>query len=239
MSRAVQGTLMLAVGLIAARLVLTDAYLNYVKASMGIWLLVAAGVLVLTGLVAVVSAVLGRVPSHDHDHDHLMTRAAWLLLLPALAVVVIPTDPLGSFAVDRRDFRQSDATADMSFAPLPGRGDTPVELGLREFVDRAFLDQKRSLADRSVKLTGFVTAPSSAVEGFTLSRFVILCCAADAYPVEVAVRGVGAPPTDSWVTVTGTWRPPKGETRPYVDVVEVDAQDVERIERPDNPYDPG
>ena len=235
MTRAVQGTLMLAVGLVAARLVVTDAYLNYVKASMGIWLLVAAAVLVLVGLATVVSTFVGRARRHE-PHDHPMTRAAWLLLLPALAVVVIPTDPLGSFAVDRRDFCQSDATADMSFAPLP-RSDAPVEMGLREFVDRAFLDKKRSLADRSVRLTGFVT-PALEGEGFTLSRFVILCCAADAYPVEIAARGADAPPVDSWVTVTGSWRPPEGEVRPYVDVVEFDVRALERIDRPENPYDP-
>lgn len=238
MNRALQGTLMLAVGFIAARLVLTDAYLNYVKESMGIWLLGAAALLILIGFSSLVGGLVGRAKA-EHHHDHPMTRAAWLLVLPALAVVVIPTDPLGSFAVDRRDFRQADATADMTFAPLPGSADTPAELGLREFVDRAFLDKKRSLADRPVRLTGFVTPSPGAADGFTLSRFVILCCAADAYPVEVAVRGVGAPPIDAWVTVTGTWRRPEGKTRPYVDLVELDAIGVERIERPENPYDQG
>ncbi len=228
---------MLAVGFVAARLVLTDAYLTYLKKSMGPWLLGAAALLVLIGFLSILNAFFQRASA---AHDHPMTRAAWLLLLPALALVVIPTDPLGAFAVDRRDFRQTDANADMTFGPLSQSTDGAVELGLREFVDRAFLDKKRSLADQKVRLTGFVTpATGSNDEGFTLSRFVILCCAADAYPVEIAVFGASAPPVDSWVAVTGTWRPPKGKSRPYVDLVELDADELTRIERPENPYDPG
>ncbi|MFF1304502.1 hypothetical protein [Streptomyces sp. NPDC058307] len=45
-----------------------------------------------------------------------------------------------------------------------------------------------------------------------LTRLLVTCCAADATTSRVEVRGAagGAPPVDTWVTVTGTWHP-RGE----------------------------
>jgi uncharacterized repeat protein (TIGR03943 family) len=214
----------------------TRAYLNYLKPSMGIWLLVAAAVLVVVGAAATIRALLGREHAH-HELGHPMTRAAWLLVLPVLAVIALPTDPLGAFAAGRLDTRRPDATTRTEFGPLPAPVDGAIDLSLREFVDRAFLDEERSLEGERVRLTGFVV-PAQSDESFVLSRFVIMCCAADAYPVEVAVHGAEAPPIDSWVTLTGKWRRPEGRVRPYVDLVEIDADETRIIERPDNPYDP-
>lgn len=236
MTAATQGTLLLALGFVAARLVQTGGYLNYLKESMGVWLLAAALIVVVVGLISLLRAFFGRVRGDAHDHP--MTRAAWLLLVPALALIVLPSDPLGAFAADRRDTRQPDTATKMRFDELPAATNGAVELGLREFADRAYLDEQRSLEDTRVRLTGFVV-PAQLGESFVLSRFVILCCAADAYPVEIAVYGADAPPVDSWVVVTGTWRTSKDKVRPYVDLVEVEAESVERIERPENPYDPG
>lgn len=235
MTPATQGTLLLSMGLVALRLLQSGAYLNYLKQSMGKWLLAAAIILVVVGLVSIVRAFLGRVGG---SHDHPMTKAAWLLVLPALAVIVMPSDPLGAFAADRREFRQPATATKINFEALPEPVDGAVELGLREFVDRAYVDKDRSLDGTRVRLTGFV-AGSFREDSFVLSRFVILCCAADAYPVEIDVFGEAAPPVDSWVVVTGTWREPKGAVEPYVDPVEIQAESVRRIERPENPYDPG
>jgi uncharacterized repeat protein (TIGR03943 family) len=228
---------MVAIGFVAGRLVLTGAYLNYLKPGMKVWLLVSSGLLLLVGL-----ALLGRAffsPSHS-SHDHPMTRASWLLLAPALALVVMPTDPLGSFAVDRRDIRQADVDTTPTFDALPEPVDGAFELSMREFNDRASLDRKRSLENKRVRLTGFVApAASGSDASFVLSRFVILCCAADAYPVEVEIYGADAPPVDSWVVVEGEWRVPTGTFRPYVDLVSLDARKpVRTISRPENPYDP-
>lgn len=237
MNPATQGTLLLAVGFVALRLVQTGAYLNYLKQSMGKWLLVAAVVLVLVGLVSIVRALFGRTPA---THGHPMTRAAWLLLAPALVVIVLPSDPLGAFAADRRDVRQPQTNSAMSFKALPTSIDGAVEVGLREFVDRAYLDKERSLDGTRVRLTGFVASVEGAGDAtFVLSRFVILCCAADAYPVDVSVFGDEAPPVDAWVVVTGKWRSPKSKVEAYVDPVEIKAESVRRIDRPENPYDPG
>jgi uncharacterized repeat protein (TIGR03943 family) len=228
---------MVAVGLVAARLALTGAFLNYVKPGMKLWLLLSSGLLVVVGLSLLVRALVGRV--HE-AHDHAMTRASWLLLAPALALLVMPADPLGSFAVERRDIRQAAIDTTPTFGPLPEPVRGAIELSMREFNDRASLDRKRSLAGKRVRLTGFV-APSEGGSdaSFVLTRFVILCCAADAYPVEIEALGADAPPVDSWVVAEGEWRVPQGEFRPYVDLAQLDVKNMRSIPRPENPYDPG
>ena len=66
---------------------------------------------------------------------------------------------------------------------------------------------------------------------FTLTRFLISCCVADALSVEVRV--VGAPPgrfkKDDWVRVTGALYPLNNE-------VVVDATEVVEVPRPQEPY---
>jgi uncharacterized repeat protein (TIGR03943 family) len=234
---ATQATLLLATGFVAVRLVQTDAYVNYLKPGMGRWLLIASIVLVVVGLSSLVRSIVGRRAA---PHEHPMTMAAWLLVLPALALVIMPTDPLGAFAADRRDIRQANIDTTTSFEPLPAPSDGVVEIGMRDFVDRAFLDRKKSLAGKRIRLTGFVSSSEGGPgASFVLSRFVILCCAADAYPVEVNVFGGKSLPVDTWVVVDGKWRMPKGKVRPYVDPVEFDAETMRTIQRPENPYDSG
>jgi uncharacterized repeat protein (TIGR03943 family) len=82
-----------------------------------------------------------------------------------------------------------------------------------------------------VQLTGFVAGREA--DGFELARYQIACCAADAAPVVVVVRGTsGEPPgRDQWVTVTGTYRPGGG------DFVEIVATSVVQIPTPDDPYE--
>ncbi len=61
--------------------------------------------------------------------------------------------------------------------------------------------------NQPVKVTGFVTPmPGWPDHMFMISRFVLTCCAADAYPVGLAVElpaGTTPPQPDSWLEVTG------------------------------------
>ena len=76
----------------------------------------------------------------------------------------------------------------------------------------------------TVTIEGFVSARNS--RGFSVSRFRLLCCAADAVPSTAPVVGRPAPALDRWVRVRGTL------TRWY----EVRAQTVREIPRPAKPY---
>ncbi|WP_406125397.1 permease [Streptomyces canus] len=79
----------------------------------------------------------------------------------------------------------------------------------------------------------------TSARGLRATRLRVTCCAADATTSKVEVRGAadGAPPVDTWITVTGTWHP-KGELGtdgawPPV----VDASAVRRVTEPADPYE--
>lgn len=148
----------------------------------------------------------GAGDGHDHGHDHAHggPRVAWLLCLPVFAIFLIAPPALGSFAASRDDTPPPRDQTLSSFTPLTGTG--AVEMTLGDFIGRAWDDDKKSLTGREVKLTGFVT-PAKKKGQWYVTRMQIACCAADAFPLKVAVRGLQEPPADTWVEVTGTWIP--------------------------------
>ncbi|MFE9020372.1 TIGR03943 family putative permease subunit [Streptomyces sp. NPDC007808] len=173
----------------------------------------------------------GQGDRHGHDHGH-SPRIAWLLALPALALLLFPPPALGSYSAEREAARRA-AQGVGTFPALPAGN--PVELTLAEFGSRAVHDSGRSLAGRTVRLTGFVTRDRDGT--WYVTRLQIACCAADATADKVEVRGAQAPPADTWIAVTGTWRA-KGalgtdEAWPPV----LDAASVRRVEPPANPYE--
>ncbi|WP_290060569.1 TIGR03943 family putative permease subunit [Amycolatopsis solani] len=141
-------------------------------------------------------------PADGHGHAH-SARPAWLLLVPVLAVFLVAPPALGADSVIRTEARvpASAAAANAaSFPPLPA-GD-PVPLAVNEFVSRAGWDAAGTLNGRTVALTGFVVHTDG---GTLLARLVISCCAADAFPVTVRLRGGEADhlASDAWIRVTG------------------------------------
>ena len=83
------------------------------------------------------------------------SRVGWLLLVPALALLLFSPPALGSFQANRNGTALS-AASGSDFAPLPP-GD-PVRLTLLDYAARAVFDHGRSLSGRDVQLTGFVIA---------------------------------------------------------------------------------
>ncbi|MFF1871070.1 hypothetical protein [Kitasatospora herbaricolor] len=82
-------------------------------------------------------------------------------------------------------------------------------MSLTEFIGRS-RDPQRSLEGRKVRLTGFVTAGAKPGEWY-LNRLVVSCCVVEARRLRVLVHAVGAtPPADSWVDLTGVWKPNAG-----------------------------
>ncbi|MFJ8488901.1 TIGR03943 family putative permease subunit [Streptomyces sp. NPDC094038] len=147
----------------------------------------------------------GNGNDHGHGHGHhgaAGPRIAWLLTLPALALLLFPPPALGSYSAGR-EAAQRAAQGVGRFPALPAGN--PVELTLAGFSSRAIYDSGRSLTGRTVRMTGFVTRGSGGT--WYLTRLMVTCCAADATTSKVEIRGADAPPTDTWVTVTGTWHP--------------------------------
>ncbi|MFE0800519.1 TIGR03943 family putative permease subunit [Streptomyces sp. NPDC058812] len=214
-----------------------DLYLRYVQPGLRPYLIVSGAVLVLLAA-ATALARHGRgeadeeTDAHGHSHGPAGPRVAWLLTLPALALLLFPPPALGSYSAGR-EAAQRAARGVGTFPALPS-GD-PVELTLAEFGSRALYDSERSLTGRTVRLTGFVTHGEDGT--WYVTRLLVSCCAADATTGKAEIRGAGAPPVDTWVTVTGGWHPEGelGSDAAWPPVL--DATDVRRVEQPANPYE--
>lgn len=248
-------------GGVVIRVVVDGAHVNYVKPSMGPWLLLAGVVLLVLGALAVMEVFRegdgvdhgfdsadadggpgldardgpgGASRSHDHGHDHgqLGPRAAWGLLLPVAAILLVPAAPLGAFTAARVDAFAPAAASGELYPALTG---DPADLSMGDFVARAVWDDGRTLAGQRVRLVGFVS-PDEADQGWYLTRLGLSCCAADAYALKV--RPLDAPdfPADTWLEVTGTWVP-GGGTQEAGAIPQLQVETAEPTEVPANPYD--
>lgn len=235
MSRAVQAILLLSAAALLVRLVVTGEYLFYVKPGMLPALVASAAVLAVlaafAGRDAWAEAERGHARDDHAGHGHGEPRAALLLALPLLVVLLIAPAPLGAFSAARGAAPPPAPAPVDGFAPL-GPGD-PVEVKVVEFVQRATEGGGATLAARRVRMTGFSTPNPEG--GWWLTRMVVGCCAADAYPARIAMRGADAPPADQWVAVTGTWVEGTGSADgSLIPGLVVDG--LEPIEQPANPY---
>ncbi|CAL9511240.1 hypothetical protein SUDANB145_03622 [Streptomyces sp. enrichment culture] len=243
----------------------SELYLRYVQEGLRPYLILSGAVLVLLAAVSVCARRPrgeapdddGHGPAHDddgpahddghahahdddghgHSHSHGAAgpRVAWLLTLPALALLLFPPPALGTYSAER-EAAQRAAQGVGTFPALPSAD--PVELTLAEFSSRAIYDSGRSLKGRTVRLTGFVTRDDDGT--WYVTRLLVTCCAADATTSKVEVRGdaaADAPDDGAWVTVTGTWHPEGtlGSEEAWPPVV--DAAQVRRVTQPANPYE--
>ncbi|MFD3517591.1 TIGR03943 family putative permease subunit [Streptomyces sp. NPDC058657] len=210
----------------------SDLALRYVKAGLLPFLVASGIVLLIAGTIGVLRPGLragsGHGHEHTHDHDH-GPRIAWLLLLSALVVLLFPPPALGSYSASR-DNPVVVAPFD-HFRPFPATGAVP--LSLTEFIARAQQDEEGSIEGRSVVLQGFVTPREDGI--WDLTRLVVSCCAADSRPLTVTVHGARAPRADSWVRVTGTWRP-GGTLGTLAADLALNATEVTPVPEPANPY---
>ncbi|WP_329044378.1 TIGR03943 family protein [Amycolatopsis sp. NBC_01488] len=208
MKRETQNILLLLLGGALIKIAVNGDYLRYVKPAQQPWIITGGGVMVVLGAVAIVRDLLAArakaaEPDHDHDGHAHSARPAWLLLVPVLAVFLVAPPALGADSVIRTEARvpASAAAANAaSFPPLPTGNVVP--LTVNEFVSRAGWDAAGTLDHRTVSLTGFVVHTGGRT---LLARLVISCCAADAFPVTVHLRGDEADQlaSDAWIQVTG------------------------------------
>ena len=151
------------------------------------------------------------------------------LVLPVLAAAVLANAQLGALAASNKlSSRGIDSAA---LARLASRDAKHVDfLQLYAAGRDDGLTRELGLAEgRSVELTGFVSETGPL---FTLSRFYITCCVADAVPIGVRVsagkRGARLE-KDDWIDVTGVLA--RGR-REWI----VRALRIERVKPPSDPY---
>ncbi|MFD9323275.1 TIGR03943 family putative permease subunit [Streptomyces sp. NPDC060053] len=176
----------------------------------------------------------GYAGHEGHSHGPAGPRVAWLLTLPALALLLFPPPALGSYSAGR-EAAQRAAQGIGAFPALPAG--SPVELTVAEFSSRAIYDSGRSLKGRTVRLTGFVTHGDDGA--WYVTRLLVTCCAADATTGKVEIQDADDDvlPADTWVTVTGAWRPKGklGSDAAWPPVLA--AATVTRVKQPADPYE--
>ena len=133
---------------------------------------------------------------------------AAVLLIPIVAVSMIPSAELGALAASKK-LSSAGGSQVGAFAPqAPGPG------GVISFAEIHYANQSADYAAQAgivqgtpVRLVGFVTHDPDAPEGgFALTRFYVSCCAADALPFSVRIRppsGFVDPQENDWLEVNG------------------------------------
>jgi uncharacterized repeat protein (TIGR03943 family) len=185
------------------------------------------------GAILLTLAAVGRLATARTPNAGPLGRstvwAVGFVLLPVVAILVLPPAALGSYAASRRSL----SSGLVASGPELEAGDavTLAAVAAAGWSD----DARRSLVARAgsqVSFEGIVTKrDGQAADEFMLTRFIVSCCVADALSVQVRV--VGAVPgefeEDDWVRVEGAFYPVGQE-------VVVDASDIEPIPQPNDPY---
>jgi uncharacterized repeat protein (TIGR03943 family) len=217
---------------------LTNTYLRYVKAELRPWLIITGILLVVLGAVTAWQHRNAGTDGHEHGHG-AQPRVAFLLLLPVLVLVVLSPPPLGAFLASKSQPRPPKQVARPVQVDKPDGA--PLTIDLSDYISAAVYDDGKGLADREIHMVGFATHSAN---GWDLTRMVMVCCAADAYPVHVHVEGAPPPPENTWVEVTGRYLParrdpslPATSTRAWTVLIE--ATSVQDIPVPDEPYERG
>jgi uncharacterized repeat protein (TIGR03943 family) len=225
--RSVAGLVIVFVGAAIVQLAISGTYLRYVKPGMR-WMLLAAGV-ILVGL-----AVIDVFVKSRQEHDHGLPRAAWLLLLPIFALLVVDPPALGADAAQRQSPVAAKPAEPQSNA-FWQNGDKsygPKTIAVRDYAVWAVWE-KETMKGRSFTMTGFVTPAKNGV--WYVTRIGLTCCVADGTAFMVEARGQAAPPKNQWVSVTGTWAEPT--KRVDGDVAALTIESVKPVTAPANPYE--
>ncbi|MFF7309601.1 TIGR03943 family putative permease subunit [Streptomyces sp. NPDC008137] len=230
MNRLAQSALLFLLGATLLHSGMTDLYLRYVKAGLRPLVLLAGVVLIAT---AAATLWYDRRPSKREHHPHQEPRVTWLLTLPVLALILVAPPALGSYSASHTG---TALQKPFGFADLPADG--PLRLGVADYAGRAVYDNGRSLRDRELRITGFVTLDRSGSP--YLVRMGLNCCAADAQPVKIALTG-DIPPVlspDTWLEITGRYTPRRTKDPvndgpiPYLEVTH-----AKPVPTPHDPYD--
>jgi uncharacterized repeat protein (TIGR03943 family) len=233
-NRGAQASVLLLLGGAIGYAGITDLYLRYVKAGLRPLLLAAGAVLIVAAVVTIWSERRRPSDEHEHrEHEHREPRIAWLLVLPLLALVFVAPPPPGSYAAMRAGTALQQPW-DLSALPA----DDPVPLGLVDYAGRAAYDHGRSLGDRRITTTGFISLDEDGTP--YLVRMVLNCCAADARPVKVGLTGQVPPilQPDTWYEITGSYTdrqaadPVNNGVIPYITVIE-----ARPVPAPDDQYE--
>ncbi|MDB9527546.1 TIGR03943 family protein [Oscillatoria sp. CS-180] len=205
------------------------------------WLAIGAGwTLLFLAIWRSISLFKSQRRGSNLPHIALMPRQWSLAILLAVAVfgIIYVPRPFASDAALARGI--ADPVALTRSQPRRFVRSTPPE-------ERSLIDWIRTLnvypepdayTDDPVSVTGFVIHPPDWDDYLMVARFVLTCCAADAYPVGLPVELTGDHgnefPADSWISVRGkmTTETIDGQRR-----LLIQPDEIISIPEPDNPYE--
>jgi len=194
-----------------------------------------------------------RAPARSRASARRATRtvlgaaAALVTVGITVAMLVLPPTTLSARTAQQRSVDSptlSNASGTQDVALLGSAGVDTSQYGVKDWAAlvRQTTDTS-ALVGKPVELTGFVVPGRG--DAFTLTRFVISCCAVDAQPVGLGVvtgdgsgaggSGSDVPDSGQWVRVTGKLAAnpdPSAEAR-----IVVRAAKVQDIEQPADPYE--
>lgn len=186
---------------------------------------------------------------HDHEHrgggaaHRTRTALGWAAAIVTIgittAMLVLPPSTLSARTAQQRSVDSatlSNATGSGGGVTLLGsEGVDTSGYGVKDWA--ALIRQTTdtsSLVGKQVRLSGFVVPGADGT--FTLTRFVISCCAVDAQPVGLGVVTDGqVPDANQWVTVTGALAANPDESADARIVIR--AATVKKISQPSDPYE--
>lgn len=206
-------------------------------------LTVAAG-FALLGLAIWRSLVLLRSQRRRNPNDeaHLtLLPSGWsssLLLITAIVGLLVAPRPFTSQTAIHRGVKEGPTLTRVK--PQAFRGSEKTE-------DKSIIDWVRTLTvypepdaytGQKARVQGFVIHPTNLPDQYILiSRFILTCCAADAYPVSLPVKLTGsraAYKPDTWLEIEGQMIT---ETLENKRQLVLQATTLKPIEEPKNPYD--
>jgi uncharacterized repeat protein (TIGR03943 family) len=188
-------------------------------------------------------------PTNHHDHDHeddpgqgprSRLRATGSLLTVAAAVLgllALPPATLTSATAKQRDLNSSGTFSRHQTSELVGADEATLDV--RDWASLLRYDAENNyLNGKTATITGFVTMDKSdPADVFFVTRFVMTCCTVDAQPVGIPINRPGwqkTYKTDTWVTVTGTFRRNTDSTGKPKTTFVVD--DITPTSQPARPY---
>jgi uncharacterized repeat protein (TIGR03943 family) len=210
------------------------------------FLIAAAVMLVIAGVMAIVNDLRAPSSQDDHSHDHgdgdkphHEPRVGWMLIAPVLGLLLVAPPALGAFAAGQSG---SAVLQEVDLYPPLPEGD-PARISVLDYATRAIFDKGKSMKDanggnRRVQVSGFLSDGPDGDK--VLTRMMLSCCAADARPIKVGMSGQTPQglPNDQWVDVIGVYTtksakdPVNGQDIPFIEVIE-----WKQIEPPRNQYE--
>lgn len=180
------------------------------------------------------------MPMESGDHLALLPRrlSAGLLLGVALLGFLVPPRLFASDLARQRNVSELTALERgqvQSFRPSR----PPEERSLTDWVRTLNVyPEPDAYTGQPVRVEGFVLHPPDLPkDSFLLARFVLTCCAADAYPIGLPVvlpQGTPRYRPDTWLRVSGQMQT---VTLAGQRQVAIAAQKIEPIQAPSNPYE--